>query len=89
VTATKSGAVEHVEDHPPPPENVASIVTFKAFYQDIPVLSIWWLSPFPRQPTQDDLLVGGREFPGSPGGRTSPEALLSLLAKRGHPAPRG
>jgi len=31
---------------PPPPENVASVVTFTAFYQDIPVLSIWWLSPF-------------------------------------------
>ncbi len=48
MTATKSGAVEHVEDHSPP-ENVASIVTFKAFYQDILVLSIWWLSPFTFQ----------------------------------------
>ena len=38
--------VEHVENHPPPPENVASVVTFTAFYQDIPALSIWWLSPF-------------------------------------------
>ena len=28
-----------------PPENVASVVTFTAFYQDIPALSIWWLSP--------------------------------------------
>ena len=30
----------------PPRENVASVVTFTAFYQDIPALSIWWLSPF-------------------------------------------
>ncbi len=28
-------------------ENVASVVTFTAFYQDIPALSISWLSPFP------------------------------------------
>src|SRR5208283_2094062 len=26
---------------------LASVVTFTAFYQDIPALSIWWLSPFP------------------------------------------
>src|SRR5271157_364085 len=38
-------SVEHVENHPPP-ENVASVVTFTPFYQDIPALSIWWLSPF-------------------------------------------
>ena len=36
MTATKSEA-----------ENVASVVTFTAFYQDIPALSISWLSPFP------------------------------------------
>jgi PEP-CTERM motif len=36
VTATKSEA-----------ENVASVVTFTAVYQDIPALSISWLSPFP------------------------------------------
>ena len=30
----------------PSPENVASVVTFAVFYQDIPALSIWWLSPF-------------------------------------------
>ena len=29
-----------------PPENVASVVTFTALYQDIPALSIWWPSPF-------------------------------------------
>ena len=28
-----------------PPENVISVVTFTAFYQNIPALSIWWLSP--------------------------------------------
>src|SRR5208283_4959255 len=38
-------SVEHVENHPPP-ENVASVVTFTAFYQHIPALLIWWLSPF-------------------------------------------
>ena len=38
-------SVEHVENHPPP-ENVASVVTFTAFYQDMPALSIWWPSPF-------------------------------------------
>ena len=26
------------------PENVTSVVTFTAFYQDIPALSIWWLA---------------------------------------------
>jgi hypothetical protein len=31
---------------PPPPENVASVLTFTAFFQDIPALSILWLSPF-------------------------------------------
>src|SRR5208282_1827768 len=41
-------SVEHVENHPPPPENVASVGKFTAFYQDIPALSIWWLSPFHR-----------------------------------------
>src|SRR5208283_6099959 len=40
-------SVQHVENHPPPPKNVASIVTFTAFYQDIPALSLWWLSRFP------------------------------------------
>ena len=29
-----------------PPDNIASVVTFTAFYQDIPASSIWWLSPF-------------------------------------------
>src|SRR5271157_366451 len=36
VTATKSGS-----------KIVASVVTFTAFYQDVPALSIWWLSPSP------------------------------------------
>ena len=30
-------------------ENVASVVTFTAFYQGIPALSISWLSPFPSR----------------------------------------
>jgi hypothetical protein len=34
-----------------PPENVVSVVTFTALYQDIPALSIWWLSPFNSHPT--------------------------------------
>src|SRR5271157_4712081 len=29
-----------------PPDNIASVVTFTAFYQDIPASSIWWLSHF-------------------------------------------
>ena len=37
-------SLEHVENRPP--ENAASVVTFTAFYQDIPALSIWWPSPF-------------------------------------------
>jgi hypothetical protein len=48
VTATKSEA-----------ENVASVVTFTAFYQDIPALSISRLSPFPSA------AVSPSEFPGA------------------------
>src|SRR5208283_1549041 len=43
--STAHASVEHVENHSPT-ENVASVVTFTAFYQDIPALSIWWLPPF-------------------------------------------
>ena len=45
VTATKSGDTPRLSTWKTiPPENVASVVTFTTFYQDIPALSIWWLS---------------------------------------------
>ena len=79
MTATKSGAekhstayasVEHVENHPPL-ENVASVVTFTVIYQDIPDLSIWWLSPFlsptgildPERETSLDEVLATLELP--------------------------
>ena len=55
MTATKSEA-----------ENVASVVTFTAFYQDIPALSISWLSPFPSVMEPQRTQRSRREFHAGP-----------------------
>ncbi len=53
-------------------ENVASVVTFTAFYQDIPALSISWLSPFPSG------AVSPSEFPEFPGAGRHPCVRLNI-----------
>jgi hypothetical protein len=76
-------SVEHQENHLPP-ENVASVVTFTAFCQDIPVLSIWWLSPFhPLDPlVQDGIFtsIGDREYIAFPHITALDDPIMEYLA---------
>src|SRR5208282_5099612 len=81
----------------PAPDNVASVVTFTAFYEDIPALSISWLSPFhPVTFSPVQWLVrgtgGSSSGPGCPQ-RSQRRQCPSLLRRRvaryaAHPAQR-